>query len=120
MELSGLVEAKYVESAMPSRQYKMGRGFEYRRIKELLKSGEVVKAERFYASKGICDIYYVKKDGKYFEEQCKYTSNSRKVPYISTEEFLDLLQYALEHEGTINVCLTSGRARKRTKVWKLN
>ena len=105
---------------MVNRNYRRGRGFEYRRLNYILKQPDVIKGKRFYGSKGICDIYYVKEDGSYHEEQCKYTSKPDKVPYISPKEFLELLQYALENEGKINVYLTSGRARQPTKVWKLN
>lgn len=106
---------------MVNKNYRKGAGFEYRRLEYLLSQPDVVKGNRFYASKGICDLYYVKTDGTYHEEQCKYTSDKkRNFPYISTEEFLELLQYGLDHEDVIHVYLVSKKSHQPVSVWKLN
>jgi len=97
----------------------MGRGFEYRWLENIKKTGKLVRGERFYASKGITDVWYYLTDLTYHEDQCKYTSNPVNKPYISTQEFLDLIQYSFEHPKII-VSLVSCVSRKEPMVWNLS
>ena len=103
-----------------NKNYRAGSGYEYRRLDRLKEDPCFVKGERFYASRGICDIWYVRKEGEkltYYEEQCKY---SKTKATISTEEFIRLLNYAMDNEGKIKVALTSKVSRQPEQVWWLN
>ena len=103
---------------MANKNYRSGSGFERRRIRELLDKKIAVRGDRNYASKGICDLWYITKDGKAHEEQLKYSRI--RNPVISTEEFLRLIQYAMDREGQITISLVSKQARKPVMIWKLN
>lgn len=104
---------------MPNRSYQKGRGFEYRWLERIKGTGKLVRGERFYASKGITDVWYYLTDKSYHEDQCKYTSIHNNKPYISEEEFLDLIQYAMDNPNII-VSLVSGVSRKEPMVWNLS
>lgn len=97
----------------------MGRDFEYRWLDKIGKSGKLVRGERFYASKGITDVWYYLTDKSYHEDQCKYTSKSNRKPFISEDEFLDLIQYAMDKPNII-VSLVSCISRKEPMVWNLS
>lgn len=103
---------------MANRNYRSGSGFERRRIQELLEKKIAIRGDRNYASKGICDLWYIDNKGKAHEEQLKYSRI--RNPVISTEEFIRLIQYALEVEGKIKVSLVSKRSRKPVMIWILN
>lgn len=100
---------------MPNKNYRSGSGFEHRWCKQLLNEG-YQKAVRFYASKGICDVYWVDKKGNYGEDQLKY-SRVRK-PKIDTDEFLRLIQYAMDSK--FKVRLVSKQSRQPIQIWELN
>ena len=103
---------------MVNRNYRAGAGFESRRLNQLLEDKTAVKGARYYASKGICDIWYVDQNGLMHDEQLKYSRVTK--PRISTEEFLRLLQYAMDVEGIMKVSLVSKQSRKPIMVWDLN
>ena len=75
-----------------NKNYISGRSYEQRFVNQRLKRGAVV-SKRFYASRGITDVYWVDKEGTYSEAQLKYSSKTTK-PYISKQEEEDLRQYA--------------------------
>lgn len=102
---------------MVNRNYQKGRGFEYRWLKKFKDAKNLVRGERFYASKGITDVWYYLKDGTYHEDQLKYSS--KRKPYISIDEMMVLVQYALDNPYII-VKLVSGRARREALEWNLS
>ena len=103
---------------MVNKNYRSGYGFENRRIKELLEKKIAIRGDRNYASRGICDLWWVDQKGKVHEEQLKYSRI--RCPRISTEEFTSLIQYALDVEGKIKVSLVSKQSRKPVMIWELN
>ena len=93
---------------MPNLNYKMGASFEARFCKDLLDSGRAVVAKRFYASKGVTDVYWVEQDGRYCEAQLKYSSKSKA--YISPKERDIVCEYAVKyHQITCWIVLKSYR-----------
>jgi len=98
-----------------NRSYIKGRNFEYRWLESFKK--KIVRGERFYASKGITDVWYYLKDGTYHEDQLKYST--KRIPYISPDEMLILIQYALDNPYII-VGLVSGRPRREPHTWNLS
>lgn len=106
---------------MGGRNYKRGASYEQRRLDRVSQQPGFIKGSRHYASRGICDLWYIiQKDGQttYVEEQCKY--GTKNYGRISTEEFIELLNYAMDNEGKIKVYLTSKMSRKPELVWPLN
>jgi len=95
---------------MPNKNYKKGAAFEARFIAKLLKTGQTVKAGRFYASKGITDVWWVNKKGVHNEAQLKYSSI--KKPYISPHEMIALKKFAKQMQGIIPVWLVMKQSRK--------
>ena len=102
---------------MVNKNYQKGRGFEYRWLEKLKHTGQLVRGERFYASKGITDVWYYLRDKTYHEDQLKYST--KRKPYISTEEMTILIQYAMDNPYII-VKLVSGRARRESLEWNLS
>ena len=95
---------------MPNENYRKGATFERRFCNDLKKSGRAIKAERFYASKGVMDVYWVEQDGKYCEAQLKYTSSKDKTAYISPKERDIICEYAAKyHQITCWIVLKSWR-----------
>lgn len=76
--------------SLPNKNYLSGRLYEQRFVSQRLRSGAVV-AKRFYASRGITDVYWVDDGGTYREAQLKY---SKTAPYISKAERAELEEYA--------------------------
>ena len=93
-----------------NKNYKMGAAFEARFIKMLLDKGHAVKGGRFYASKGITDVWWVDKKGVHNEAQLKYSGSKR--PYIASHELQRLKNYAIKMNGYMNVWLVRKQARK--------
>ena len=92
---------------MPNLNYQKGRSFETRFCNNLLKSGRAVIAKRFFASKGVTDVYWVERDGRYCEAQLKY---SRTKAYISPKEKDRVCEYAAKlHQITVWIVLKSWR-----------
>lgn len=101
---------------MPNLNYRKGASFERRFVNDLLKSGSAIKANRFYASKGITDVFWVEKDGRYCEAQLKYTSIKDKKAYISPKERETLCEYAAKYlQITVWIVLKSYR---KEAVWE--
>lgn len=76
---------------MPNLNYRKGAAFERRFIQNLIQTGEAIVADRHYGSKGVTDVYWVDKSGKYHEAQLKYSKNK---PYISPKEKEQVVKYA--------------------------
>ena len=95
---------------MPNKNYRAGAGFEARFIAKLIKEGIAVKAGRFYASKGITDVWWVDKKGVHNEAQLKYSAI--KKPYISPHEKQELIQFSIKMKGCMDVWLVKKQSRK--------
>jgi len=54
---------------MPNKRYVQGRNFEYACLAIAKKKYSAVKGARYYASRGICDIWWVDHTGKFNEAQ---------------------------------------------------
>lgn len=111
---------------MVNHNYRIGSSFERRFVNDLL-AGRItwkhtplkaIRANRFYASKGICDVYWVDEHGKYHEGQLKYSTKVK--PYISPGELETLKKFAKEMEGKIIVWLVKKQYRKPIEMELLN
>lgn len=95
---------------MPNKNYLIGTTYERRFCNDLKKSGRAIIANRFYASKGVTDVYWVEQDGRYCEAQLKYTSSRDQKAYISPKERETVCEYAKKyHQITIWIVLKSFR-----------
>lgn len=106
---------------MGGRNYRKGSGFEYRWLEKLRKLPNFVRGERFFASKGKTDVWYILQTDKgpeYHEDQLKYGTKNYGV--IPTEEFIELLNYAMDNEGKMKISLVTKMSRKPELVWPLN
>ena len=92
-----------------NRNYISGSNFERRFLAKLKREGRAIKGERFYASKGITDLYWVDKFGSYHEAQLKY---SKTKPYIHPKERKRLSEYAERFFPQVTVWLVMKSARK--------
>ncbi len=95
---------------MPNKNYRKGASFEGRFIANLLKHGGAVKAGRFFASKGITDVWWVDEKGHHNEAQLKFSSITK--PYISPSEMQKLKLFATDMNGKILVWLVKKQSRK--------
>ena len=95
---------------LPNKNYKAGAGFEARFIAKLLKQGIAVKAGRFYASKGVTDVWWVDKKGVHNEAQLKYSAI--KKPYITPHEKQELIRFSIKMKGCMDVWLVKKQSRK--------
>jgi len=92
---------------MPNFNYRKGASYESRFCNDLLKSGRAIIAKRFFASKGVMDVYWVEQDGRYCEAQLKY---SKTKAYISPKEKDRVCEYAAKfHQVTCWIVLKSWR-----------
>lgn len=96
---------------MPNKNYRIGTSFESRFLVKLIADGKAVKGGRFYASKGITDLWWVDKSGSHNEAQLKFSSV--KEPYISPAELTTLKEFAEEMGGIIKVWLVKKQSRKK-------
>ena len=94
---------------MPNKNYIKGVSFEVRFLKQLLEKGIAVKGARFYASKGVTDVWWVDKKGRHNEAQLKF---SAKKPYIAAHEIQNLKKFARETKDVILVWLVLKQSRK--------
>ena len=69
---------------MPNLNYRKGTSFEARFIKNLIKNNDAVKGGRFFASKGITDVWWVDVKGVHNEAQLKFSSIA--TPRITPHE----------------------------------
>ena len=95
---------------MVNKNYRIGSSFEARFLAKLIKDEKAVKGSRFYASKGIMDVWWVSHDGKHNEAQLKFSS--KKEPYISPRELEKLKTFATDMNGKIIVWLVKKQSRK--------
>lgn len=89
---------------MPNRNYRKGYSFESRFSKKLIRDGKAVRSGRFYASKGICDVWWVDFKGNYNEAQLKFATGK---PYISPKEMRRIKSYAKNMDGYILVWIVT-------------
>ena len=94
---------------MPNKNFRTGTAFEARFINNLIKNGDAVKAGRFYASKGITDVWWVDIKGVHNEAQLKF---SKKKPYIGNMELQSLKHFARKMRGFMKVWLIKKQSRR--------
>ena len=95
---------------MVNKNYRKGASFESRFIANLLKDKHAVKGGRFFASKGITDVWWVDNSGRHNEAQLKFSSKTN--PYISPNEMQKLELFATDMNGKILVWLVKKQSRK--------
>lgn len=95
---------------MPNNNYRKGASFESRFIAKLLKDGYAVKAGRFYASRGVTDVWWLDKEGRHHEAQLKFSCI--KEPHIPKEELWNLRAFANKFEKQITTWLVKKQALK--------
>ena len=95
---------------MPNLNYRKGASFEGRFIAKLIKNEDAVKAGRFFASKGITDVWWVDKKGVHNEAQLKYSAI--KNPYIAPHERQELKRFSINMKGYMAVWLVKKQSRK--------
>ncbi len=99
---------------MPNKNYRKGASFEARFLAQLLRNKDAVKGGRFYASKGICDVWWVDIKGVHNEAQLKFSSI--KKPYISPYELEDLKRFARRMKGLMKIWLVKKQSRKKLEM----
>ncbi len=95
---------------MPNLNYRKGASFEGRFIANLIKNEDAVKGGRFFASKGITDVWWVDIEGVHNEAQLKFSSI--KNPYISPYELEDLQRFARRMKKYMKIWLVKKQSRK--------
>ena len=95
---------------MVNNNYRKGSSFESRFLATLLKNKDAVKGGRFYASKGVTDVWWVDEHGHHNEAQLKFSS--KREPYISPDEMQKLELFATDMDGKILVWLVKKQSRK--------
>lgn len=96
---------------MPNKNYRKGASFESRFIANIVKRGGAVKAGRFFASKGVTDVWWVDEKGHHNEAQLKFSSKA--TPYISPAEMEKLELFATDTDGKILVWIIKKQSRKQ-------
>ena len=99
---------------MVNKNYRKGSSFESRFIANLLRNEDAVKAGRFYASKGITDVWWVDINGVHNEAQLKFSSI--KEPYIAPNEMEDLKGFARRMKGFMKIWLVKKQSRKKLQM----
>ena len=99
---------------MPNKNFRKGTAFESRFLANLIKNGDAVKGARFYASKGITDVWWVDIKGVHNEAQLKFSSINK--PYISPHEIEDLKRFARQMRGYMKIWLVKKQARKKLEM----
>jgi len=103
---------------MPNLNYRRGTSFEARFLANLIKNKDAVKAGRFYASKGITDVWWVDTKGVHNEAQLKFSSKTK--PYISPHELEDLKRFARRMKSYMKIWLVKKQSRKPLVMELLN
>jgi len=103
---------------MPNLNYRKGTQFEARFIANLLKNEDAVKAGRFYASKGITDVWWVDIKAVHNEAQLKFSSKQK--PQISSRELETLKHFARKMKPYMKVWLIKKQSRKPINMELLN
>jgi len=99
---------------MPNKNFRKGTAFESRFLANLIKNGDAVKGARFYASKGITDVWWVDIKGVHNEAQLKFSSINK--PYISPHEIEELKRFARQMRGYMKIWLVKKQARKKLEM----
>lgn len=102
---------------MPNKNYQKGASFEARFIAKMVKTGRAIKAGRFYASKGVTDVWWADNNGIHNEAQLKYSKNR---PYISPAELQRLKRFAKSSRGKIPVWLVTKKAYGKLTMELMN
>jgi len=101
---------------MSNKNYVSGKNFEGRFIAKLIMSDKAVRGGRFYGSKGPTDVWWVDKQGTHNEAQLKY---SRKKPYISPRELIELGEFAKSVRPQIFVFLVMKSAGQKEIITRI-
>jgi len=96
---------------MVNKNFRSGTAYEARFLAGLLRNEDAVKGGRFYASKGITDVWWVDVEGVHNEAQLKFSS--KKKPYISPHELEDLNRFARRMKSYMKIWLVTKQARKK-------
>lgn len=96
---------------MPNKNYRKGASFESRFVTNIVKRGGAVKGGRFFASKGVTDVWWVDEKGHHNEAQLKFSSKAK--PYISPAEMRKIELFATEMDGKILVWIVKKQSRKQ-------
>ena len=99
---------------MVNKNYRRGSSFESRFIANLLQNEDAVKCGRFYASKGITDVWWVDINGVHNEAQLKFSSI--KEPYITPNEMEKLKQFARQMKNYMKIWLVKKQSRKKLQM----
>jgi Holliday junction resolvase len=99
---------------MVNKNYRKGSSFESRFIANLLRNEDAVKGGRFYASKGITDVWWVDVKGVHNEAQLKFSSI--KKPYISPNEMEELKRFARQMKNYMKIWLIKKQSRKKIEM----
>ena len=99
---------------MVNKNFRSGTAFEARFLANLIKNEDAVKGGRFYASKGITDVWWVDIKGVHNEAQLKFSSI--KKPYISPHELEDLKLFARQMKGFMKIWLIKKQSRKKLEM----
>ena len=92
-----------------NKRYVAGKNFESRFLAELKEKKISVKSGRFYASRGVTDVWWVDQKGTHHEAQLKYSSTK---PYIAAHEMRELKKFATEVKDQIKVWLVLKQKRQ--------
>jgi len=103
---------------MPNLNYRRGTSFESRFIANLLKNGDSVKGGRFFASKGITDVWWVDINGIHNEAQLKFSSKTN--PRITPHELENLQRFARRMKKYMKIWLVKKQSRKPIVMELLN
>jgi hypothetical protein len=99
---------------MVNKNYRKGASFESRFIANLIRNEDAVKGGRFFASKGITDVWWVDIEGVHNEAQLKFSSI--KKPYISPHEMEDLKRFARRMKEYMKIWLVKKQSRKKLQM----
>ncbi len=99
---------------MPNKNFRSGTAFEARFIANLLKNKDAVKAGRFYASKGVTDVWWVDTNGVHNEAQLKFSA--KRKPYMPHFELEDLKLFARQMKGYMKIWLVKKQSRKKLEM----
>lgn len=94
---------------MSNKNYKKGSDYERRFCKDIIKDGAVI-SKRFYASRGITDVYWVNKDTTYEEAQLKYSSKEARIGKV---ELKRLKAYAQLNPFPVHLVMKTRRQPAR-------
>lgn len=103
---------------MVNKNFRSGTAYEARFIAGLIRNEDAVKGGRFFASKGITDVWWVDIKGVHNEAQLKFSA--KKKPYISPHELEDLQIFARRMKKYMKIWLVTKRSRQKQVMELLN